>query len=393
EKTVTIKHNSDGSKSVPLQARINHNAPLSSDWSSTWNFKLDDIPRTSNPSVNYSSRAMGSAITISTNRKSTSFTHTLTYKFGNASGTIATNVGASYAWTIPMSLANQIPNSTSGTCTITCVTYSGGTRVGSSSVTFKATVPSSVKPSFDTITHSEYVSNVATKIGSYVKDLSRLSLAISGSQGAYSSTIKSYKITFNGKTYNSRTATTSVITSSGNLTITGTITDSRGRSASKSVTVNVLNYAPPKINSFGVSRINPDGTPNDMGVGANISWSGSFTSLNNKNITSVTIKSRPRGSSSWSTIHSYNAGAGGSIPAQNDIFTTYSELQSFEFRIEVKDQFNTTVALAVLPTGLVTMSWGKAGVGVGKVWERGALDVQGDFFLNNVPQGIVEMGS
>src|SRR5690606_1310149 len=161
EKTVTIKHNSDGSKSVPLQARINHNAPLSSDWSSTWNFKLDDIPRTSNPSVNYSSRAMGSAITISTNRKSTSFTHTLTYKFGNASGTIATNVGASYAWTIPMSLANQIPNSTSGTCTITCVTYSGGTRVGSSSVTFKATVPSSVKPSFDTITHSEYVSNVA----------------------------------------------------------------------------------------------------------------------------------------------------------------------------------------------------------------------------------------
>src|SRR5690606_17230572 len=331
---------------------------------------LDDIPRTSNPSVNFSSRAMRSAITISTNRKSTSFTHTLTYKFGKASGTIATNVGASYSWTIPMSLANQIPNSTSGTCTITCVTYSGSTRVGSSSVTFKATVPSSVVPSIGSIGHNEYYQLYRDFMGSttgpYIQGLSRVNLSINNASGAYGSSIRSYKITFNGKTYNSRTATSSTVTSSGTLTITGTVTDSRGRSASKSATVNVLAYSPPEVRTFEVTRLNPDGTPNDMGVGAKVTWGGSFTSLDNRNTLTVTVKTKPRGSSTWTTVHSYNAGNTGSVPTQSQIFSSYSELLSHDFRVEFKDAFNTTISLNILPTGLVTMSWGKAGIGVGK---------------------------
>ena len=48
---------------------------------------------------------MGSAVTIYTNRVSTSTTHTLLYTFGNTSGTIATNVGASVNWTPALTLA------------------------------------------------------------------------------------------------------------------------------------------------------------------------------------------------------------------------------------------------------------------------------------------------
>src|SRR5690606_29059736 len=136
-----------------------------------------------------------------------------------------------------------------------------------------------------------------------------------------------------------------------------------------------------------------DGTPNDMGVGAKVTWGGSFTSLDNRNTLTVTVKTKPRGSSTWTTVHSYNAGNTGSVPTQSQIFSSYSELLSHDFRVEFKDAFNTTISLNILPTGLVTMSWGKAGIGVGKAWERGTLDVQGDFFLNNIPQGIVEMGS
>ena len=66
------------------------------------------------PTVSSSSVNLGSAVTISTNRLTTSATHTLTYAFGNASGTIATNVGASVSWTPGLALAAQIPNATSG---------------------------------------------------------------------------------------------------------------------------------------------------------------------------------------------------------------------------------------------------------------------------------------
>ena len=49
-------------------------------------------------------------VTIYTNRVSASTTHTLLYTFGNTSGTIATNVGASVNWTPALTLAAQIPN-------------------------------------------------------------------------------------------------------------------------------------------------------------------------------------------------------------------------------------------------------------------------------------------
>lgn len=51
------------------------------------------------PTVSSSSVNLGSAVTISTNRLTDSATHTLTYAFGSATGTIATNVGASVSWT------------------------------------------------------------------------------------------------------------------------------------------------------------------------------------------------------------------------------------------------------------------------------------------------------
>lgn len=90
---------------------------------------------------------MGSAGTITISRASSSFTHTLTYSFGNTSGTIITKTTAtSVKWTPPLSLASQIPNATSGTCTITCTTYNGNTNIGSKTCTLTVSVPASVKP-------------------------------------------------------------------------------------------------------------------------------------------------------------------------------------------------------------------------------------------------------
>lgn len=91
---------------------------------------------------------IGSTTTITITRYNSSYTHTLTYSFGGATGTIATKTSnTSVAWTVPTSFYAKIPNDPSGTCTITCTTYNGNTSLGSNTCTFTATAAkSSNKP-------------------------------------------------------------------------------------------------------------------------------------------------------------------------------------------------------------------------------------------------------
>ena len=122
----------------------------------------------SQPTVSASSVNLGSAVTIYTNRQSTATTHTLLYSFGSASGTIASNVGASVSWTPPLSLASQIPSATSGICTITCQSYNGGTLTGTRTCTVTLNVPSTVVPSISAVTVEDTNSTVVSRDAAFV---------------------------------------------------------------------------------------------------------------------------------------------------------------------------------------------------------------------------------
>jgi hypothetical protein len=105
------------------------------------------IPAKSTPTASATTVKMGKSVTINTNRKSSGYTHTITYAMGTTSGTIATGVDSSVAWTPPTDLAYHTDNKTSGTCTITCSTYTGSKLVGSSAITITLTVPDASVPS------------------------------------------------------------------------------------------------------------------------------------------------------------------------------------------------------------------------------------------------------
>lgn len=166
----TVNHNSDGSKFISISAVFNIQATLSGTFYSkitaSANITLDSIARAS--TVSSSDMTMGSAGTIKITRASSSFTHTLTYTFGSATGTIAAKTTAtSVAWTPTVSLANQIPNATSGVCTITCITYNGNTKIGSKTCTLSLLVPSSVKPTISSLSASRIDGTVPAAWGIY----------------------------------------------------------------------------------------------------------------------------------------------------------------------------------------------------------------------------------
>lgn len=145
--TGNVTHDDDGSLSLKISASFTMTGATSlSSASLSGTASITSIPRASEPTLSADSVTMLNTVTITTNRKSTSFTHDLTYKFNGYTGTIATGVGWSYTWTVP-DLVSKIPGKKSATCTIYCKTKSGSTVVGTESVTLTLNIPAKSTPS------------------------------------------------------------------------------------------------------------------------------------------------------------------------------------------------------------------------------------------------------
>lgn len=358
-KTLNIAHSADGTKTLATSARITHQQFSSS--SQSYSQALTTIPRATTPTLSASSVNMGASITINMPRASGSFDHTLTYKFGSATGTIGSDLATSKAWTVPLSLASQIPNGTSGTCTITCKTYNGSTLIGTKTVSFTAKVPSSVVPSISALTVSEATAGLNSQFGAYVQNKSKLKVAITAA-GNYSSTIKSYKTTVAGKSYTASSFTSGVLTSSGTVTISTTVTDSRGRTATKSTTVTVQAYTAPKISKFSAVRTN---------AGVQVAMNFAITSLGEKNTKAYVLSYKTKTSSTWVVL------ASGSVYSYNSTQTFaegFSSEASYDLQLTVTDYFGESAAAtayAEIPTAFTLLDFNASGKGVafGKVSE------------------------
>ena len=205
--STTIAHNADGTKSFSFsfsqQFDINYSGV---GWigtkSGSGNGTLTTIPRTS--SVSSTNANIGENITITINRASSSFTHTLTYSFCNLSGTIATKTSStSVSWKLPTTFYAQIPNSKSSWGTITCDTYSGSTKIGSSTCRFDVYVKESTnKPgiSAKVVDVNDITKALTGDENKLIKYYSKVKFSITSSPKNNAGT-KSININYNGKNF------------------------------------------------------------------------------------------------------------------------------------------------------------------------------------------------
>ena len=283
----TLTHNSNGTQSFSAWAEAALYTYAISSTRYDYYIDLPQIPRAS--SISVSGSTMDSPITIQISKAVSSFTHTLVCYFGNKNGTIVSQTSnSSVTWT-PLSeqLASQIPNSESGTGTLTCITYNGNTEVGRKSINFTLKVPSDVRPSISAFT-SSIASTKPSGCGLYVKNNSTVQWAVSAS-GIYGSTIRkcvisgpnlSYTSTISSRSYR---ATSATLTTCGTKIYTVTITDSRGRTATKTQSIYVSDYNPPVITSANSFRSDANGTLNGSGEYVTHKLTSSFYTLNGKN--------------------------------------------------------------------------------------------------------------
>ena len=291
----------------------------------------------------------------------------MTYKFGDATGTIGSDLGTSHAWTVPLSLASQIPSGTSGSCTITCKTYNGSTLIGTKTVSFTAKVPSSVVPTISSVAVADTNSAYATKFVSLVQGKSKAKFTITAS-GTYGSTIKTYKTVIEGKTYAGATPTTSVLTSSGNISASITVTDSRGRNATYTKTFYLIPYTSPKITTFDATRTDATGVPYYEGTNAKINVGFTISSANEKNTSSYSIEYKPSTGTTWTKLQS-----GSGYSYTNSIVTgaLFDSNSTYDIKLTVTDYFGSVTRTIELPTAFTLLDFnanGKA-LAFGKVSE------------------------
>lgn len=383
---VHLAHNADGTHGgFTIRMRLNYANTGFADNDYTFTFgALPTIPRASTAVWAVPGNATaGVAKQLNTNRASTSFTHDITYTFGGASGTIGTGVTDSVNWTPPLSLLNQIPNSTTGTGTITTVTKSGATVIGTTYSSFTLEAAADIIPDFTTVTHAEATAGLAANVGAYVQGITTLSLFISGAAGVYGSTVASYKIEVAGQTINWHTGTSTPINASGTVNIVGTITDTRGRVRQRTIPITVMSYAPPSLTAISVQRaLNTGVVDEDDGTYFRVNINAGVQSLVNstqRNAINYRISTRVKGTSTW-TVKA-NTAPGGITFNSFATVGTYALTTAYEALVEVYDDFTTSAIIINVPVAEIFMHWDSSlGVGIGKYRENGKLDIAGDIF-------------
>ena len=364
--TLKISHNSDGTKSFSLSCQGSvYTYAVSVTASGT--HTLNTIPRAS--TISATSTNMGAASTITISRASSAFTHTLTYAFGNATGTIATKTtSTSVSWTPALTLANQIPNAVSGTCTITCNTYSGNTKIGTKTCTLKLTVPSSVKPTLTSLSATRVDGTVPAAWAIYVQSKSKVTLTINGAAGSCGSTISSYSISGGGFSSTASSFTTGFLTTSGTITFTAKVTDSRGRTSdAKTVSISVVAYSAPTFASYLSQRANSDGSLNDDGTYIRCLVSYSYSPCSSKNTVTRATYYKKSSATTWTNANaSFSSGSAFTFGA--GAITTES---SYDVKYTITDAFSTITIYDTVSTAAVLMDFkgGGKGIAIGKVSE------------------------
>ena len=369
-KTVDVAHGSAGAKTLAVSASYTTGVSAGTITASA-SKTLTTIPRATTPTLSASSVDMGAAVTINTPRAASGFTHDLAYSFaGGSYVSIATGVGTSHSWTTP-DLASQIPNATSGTLTVRCITKSGSTTIGTKTVTVTLKVPASVAPTISSVATAEATSGLAAQFSAYIKGKSTIKATITAA-GAKGSTIKSYSTTFNGKTYTGSSWTSSAVTAAGSLSLVTTVTDSRGRTAKKTTTITVLDYVAPTISKLKAYRVDAAGNADPDGEYIAVEYKASVAHLAGKNRFTGQIDYKLSTATEWTQLVTLTAAAGTSDTLRTSEGTakptgvTFSADYSYSIRLSLSDYFTEANPYTTrLDSGEVILDIGADGKSVG----------------------------
>lgn len=388
DQEVTVAHDGDGTRTIYYRGEFKNKS----------NNKVIPINNASLTLTTISRASYGAdvtaeiakPVTINITKREAWMRHSIWVTIGSYDQKIAgDNIDTSYTWTPPIEIANQFPNSASGTGTITYVTYNNGVEVGKDIRRITVNIPTNLfKPGFTGFSLSDtnpVTQNLIPSPTHFVGTLSRIKVGFDGARGTAGASITGYYAEI-------VSGNTSAQTNGGILTVPTTMTDkqmtvrakvqdSRGVwSDWREQSITVLAYFNPTL-SFEAKRtgekLDTITLKRFLKVAA-LSVNGT-----QKNTTKLTFKTRKVGTDTYTTdstnewqniseLNGSDVNLNGKYPADT----------SWEVLGRVEDKFSYTEFVITVSTDKVVMSYERDGVGIGKYREMGALDVNGLIYSN-----------
>lgn len=383
-RTWTVNHNSNGTCSTTISFSYSNGLSSSGTYtthqgSGSDSITLNTIARGSSFTLNRSSVTLGSdSLTLSITRNNSTYKHKVKVIIGSSAYLVGENIDTSFTFTPSINYCNNITNSTSATATIKVETLnSSGSWLSETTKTVTFNVPSSVVPS---VSISVTANNTAGSVN--VENKTTFTVKPTNASGSYGSTIKSYSITGGGLNSSSSGGATTGKLSSGYYTFVVKVTDSRGRTASASERVDVYSYSSPTI-SARAYRCNTNGVESMNGAKVGISFSWQITNLanNNQNEKKYSVQYKLLSDTTYTNIVSdtnltdYSGSISITLP------NTFNSTSSYNIKLFVKDSYNSTYSVLSVTTVSSLLNIEKEGVGIGKIREKGTLDLAGDVYI------------
>lgn len=326
---------------------------------------LSTIPRASQPSASIGDPTAGTSFTVYTNRKSSSFTHTIYYevRYGGNNGAhvqVASGVAGSCTVTVPASVFDSIGSSSTVPLRILCYTYSGSTQIGDVKYTdLTLHASNSMAPSISSFAVTETNGAVSAKGSSITLRYLSRKVATCKASAKNGASIASVIVT-NGSSSWSMPLTLSTYTSatmdmlaSGHYVVT--VTDSRGLKSQAEINQTYYSYSAPTV-SGSASRTSATGATGSLTIKGTY-----WQSLGNT--ATVTYKRNDTSAASTLSATASNGSVNGSVP-----YTDLDYQTVYRWTLTITDSFGESGSVTVtLPASVPSFWIGKTTIAINGV--------------------------
>ena len=375
--SVAVGHNANGTGSMTVGLTGGHSEGGKVVFGISWNGKPFGVRTPDSKSVSLTTHPRGSAISscpsavttqgefsLSVSRNSTAFYHKATLSVGGTAMYTSDAFATSMSCTIPRSWFSSYPSVASLAATVSVQTYSDSsctTAIGSAATqSFTVTADAGMKPSVSAgwVCLAAYNTGAASGLLGFIKGYSQAEAAFDGScvdmSDAVGASIASFSVTCQGAAVSESPYRTPVLTQNAMVC---TVTDTRGRSASETFSVALMDYANPTLTDVSIFRCDSNGDPDEDGTNYSAGATLSFSSLNGQNACSFTAAHKAAGGS-YGAASSLTSGTASIIgPISADL--------TYTVKISATDALgNTAEFYATIPTRKWAMHFRPNGTGV-----------------------------
>lgn len=318
-------------------------------------------------------------LTVRLNKAVDAFRHKMTVTAGSKTLYTSELFDASHSVTVPRAWFDSFPTVTTISATATVTTYNGDTAVGTASAAVTITADDGMRPQISEgwATAAPYNIGAVAGLTGYIAGYSQAEISFDAAKltQAAGAALASVTVTCSGAVVTAAPYRTPILLAAADVVCAAT--DSRGRTATQTIRIEPMAYAPPTLSQVQILRCTAAGVEAEDGNHYSAKATATFSALGGQNTLTLTA------------AHKIQGGVYGAETALTSgeaaIIGTISPDSTYQVRITATDALgNTTISVASLPTRQWALKFRPNGQGAafGKAAETDkALEIPADWIF------------